>query len=1194
MKIKNLICIASILIASLSGAIAANTLSSWTFDNLSIGANNNPAPSAGLGSAAAVGLGNTVSPSIVLQAGSSSGAADSWQFSATGGSDGWTTNAAIGKQGAKFAVSTVGFYQIQISFDVYATANAEANLQVQYTTDGSIWNNAAIASVGSGATLKNNSITTNSLVVGSYVNLSSGWNNQIKVDLSGVSGVDNDPNFAIRIVNASTGTNCLDTTGAHYDNSNATANWTFDNVMIQGVSYDTIAYWPFDNDSSLKKPVNNPPAAITNNNANASIIGFNLPSYVFGDGSVGSTNYADITSTTPASSTPNALYAWRLRGQKPGNGWNSDAAIGTQGAELNVSTVNYSNVVVTFDCYFTSQGEAKMCVLYTTDGWATTNVADQLAYGANPTFIETNSASPNTVQGTYFFNNVGSLFYNDLVVDFTGVSAVNNNPNFGVRIVNASKGSDCVNYLLQPYNNASGNWRLDNVAVNGQFVGTIAPAITNSPSATVDAPFTNTFAVSPAWTNAIKSIYVNGSLLPQGAYTITSSNIVFDPSKSALLQVSGLDYIVIYATGYTSAKVTQPVATGVARQLVVTQVASPSASGGTLTLNPTVGITDQYGNGTTNPYGNFDVFVTVSNSASAGWTLGGATNQQIVDGFCVFTDLTATVTGTLPVNGAAIQFNVVGYTNAATLGTTTNFYSTTFDIGAPPVPFTPGNLAVLQMDTLSNNTTFSIIELSPSTIGQTNAINIVPISATGTNALRMSPSGSCGHLALSDDGTFLVFDAFQDGSSATPDETFNLNRAVGTLNYTNKFTSPVSYESTSFGGSQARAACSPDNNNFVIDDKGGLYVNNFLNYQQNNISVRSFGGATWVLTAKVAFPPTPSLYQFANAGSGGSDVDFGDPSDNGPVIHDTFTPPSDPVAQDFYMIATNGTYGVAYILDQNAGTNGSSVVINKWLLSGDGYTWIAAGSWTNDDNGDTLFATTNGSGGVYLYYANGSGGQGGNQLIRLTDDTVAGPLNITSDYVIYTAPADKSIAGVTFVPLQTPYATQLIPPPGLIAATGVTTNSSFNVVLNPEDSNWRSGITSVTVDGTILPPAAYDATRSGLIVFDPAQSGLLQSAGSKTIVINAIGYSADSVVQTINPVYSTTLGGISLNDGGMKFTFTNTPGLSFSVLSTNNITAPVSTWPVIGTAIEGPAGIYNFTNSVTATNSQQFYILRQP
>jgi len=50
------------------------------------------------------------------------------------------------------------------------------------------------------------------------------------------------------------------------------------------------------------------------------------------------------------------------------------------------------------------------------------------------------------------------------------------------------------------------------------------------------------------------------------------------------------------------------------------------------------------------------------------------------------------------------------------------------------------------------------------------------------------------------------------------------------------------------------------------------------------------------------------------------------------------------------------------------------------------------------------------------------------------------------------------------------------------------------------------------------------------------------------------------------------------------------------VLSTNNLAAPVATWPVVGPAIENPSGSghYQFTTPNPATNSAQFYILRQP
>ena len=97
---------------------------------------------------------------------------------------------------------------------------------------------------------------------------------------------------------------------------------------------------------------------------------------------------------------------------------------------------------------------------------------------------------------------------------------------------------ECVNFLHQPYNNNSGNCRLDNIAVNGQFSGQIAPSVTNALAATVDGPFTNTFSETIAdndvgWHTNISTIYVNGVLLPKTAYAVTASNIVYTPSATA-------------------------------------------------------------------------------------------------------------------------------------------------------------------------------------------------------------------------------------------------------------------------------------------------------------------------------------------------------------------------------------------------------------------------------------------------------------------------------------------------------------------------------------------------------------------------------------------------------------------------------------------------------------------------------------
>ena len=281
-----IVCIATVLLASLSGVKAATTLTAWTFDNAAVGINSSPQPSTGLGTASALGMNNSYNntnsisnPDIQSLAGSSSGGANSWRirgFSTIAGSrgNGWSTNAPIGTQGAQFTGSTFGYYKIKVSFDVYATADAEANLQVQYSTDGSHWFNANIASAAAGVIATNT--TSASTVNGTYLQLVSGWNNQVTVDLSGLSGVDNDASFAIRMVNASTGTDCVDTTGAIYNNTSGS--WTLDNVVIQGQTIDVIANWNFDLIGIQAAPYNTP--APTTGSGTAVVFGHDQQLYL--------------------------------------------------------------------------------------------------------------------------------------------------------------------------------------------------------------------------------------------------------------------------------------------------------------------------------------------------------------------------------------------------------------------------------------------------------------------------------------------------------------------------------------------------------------------------------------------------------------------------------------------------------------------------------------------------------------------------------------------------------------------------------------------------------------------------------------------------------------------------------------------------------------------------------------------------
>ena len=1138
MKLKNIASIAALLLATLTAAQAqTNTLVGWSFDNLALGANSSPAAAINTGTVSAVGLSTAT---VVAQPGSSTGSVVGTNAWEVGG--GWNTNNAIGSQGVKFTANSVGYYQVQVSFDIYAATNAEALLQVQYSPNGNAWFNANIVSAGSLGRLATNTITTNSIVIGTYLILTNNggtaaWNNGVTVNLSGVSWADNNPNFAIRIVNAAKGTNCVDTTGARYASNAGIGDWTFDNVVIQGVPFDAAAVWTFEGLGILS--INNPPPAISNTTATATCFGFNVTNTLMGSHSSGkdaATNAADILANgAPYSSTGSAgQNVWRLRGA-PGNGWLSVLPIGSQGAEFDVDTTGYTNMLLSFDIEFTAQSEAKMCVEYTTDSWATTNVANSLAYALDPAYIMTNTVaftspglnlagnatySANTVNGTLLFNTFGAIFFNNVVVDLTGVPNVANNPHFAFRIVNAATGADCVNGIYGPYNNTSGNCRVDNIAVNGKYTGSIAPTVTaqSSPAATVDHPFTNTFPFNPDWSSKIYNIIVNGLTLPPASYAVTSSNIIYTPSLGgSALTLAGTDYITIYATNYTSAKVTQVVGPGAFVGLNIVQPAGPSASGGTLTVNPSFTCVDQFTNPTALTYPGMQVVATVSNSPAT-WVLGGSVTQAIFNGVCTFSNLTATLIGSTAISNAAITFTVAS-------GPITATNSTSFIIGKPPVPFTPGNLAIIQSDISGANSTLSLIEVKPSVAGQTSPVNIVPITATGTNALRIANAGSGGHLALSDDGTKLVFPGYTDDNSATPDETFNQNRGVGTLDYTNAYVLQGRYVSSSYGGSQARAACSPDNSHYLIDDKGGLYIapsGTYYNlYNQNNISTKSFGGVCWVATAKTTpASPTASVFIFSdNINANGVGLDYvSDPNSPGAPNPDSVfnvghtTPAADSFTQDFYMVSTNGNdYSILYVLDASV-TSGVGA-ITKYKMSGTidtDFTWVQQGSALSlADNGVHLFATTNGSGGVYLFFVNGK-----NQVIRLTDQAAGGPLTIVASNKIYTA-TSGNIQGLAFVPQATAYATELMPPPLLTAqATAFLSATTFTITNNTlyDATNWLANVTGISVNGTVL-TTGFKTSTIGQIVFTNATPGFVQ--GPNTIVFAATGYSTNTITQIL-------------------------------------------------------------------------------
>ncbi len=181
----------------------------------------------------------------------------------------------------------------------------------------------------------------------------------------------------------------------------------------------------------------------------------------------GSVDAEDLTVTGDGTDPNPQSLAWRIRGEGnnangQGNGWNTAAPQYTQGAQYLISTVGYSNIVFEYDWYTTAQAVRDLQAQYTVDGSTWTNVGPVQVAPA------------------------GGGYFPQITINFPalGIASVNNNPNFGIRLVttyDTSAGAPVpATYtaatLSAPgapvvINNNSGNWRFDEINVLGTAIG---------------------------------------------------------------------------------------------------------------------------------------------------------------------------------------------------------------------------------------------------------------------------------------------------------------------------------------------------------------------------------------------------------------------------------------------------------------------------------------------------------------------------------------------------------------------------------------------------------------------------------------------------------------------------------------------------------------------------------------------------
>jgi hypothetical protein len=199
------------VLVAVSGSVAsyAAIVTQWTFN----GGSGVTTPSTGAGTASLIGGATATFASGDASGGSSDPLSGSTDF-------GWntagypTTNINDETAGVQFAASTVGYEGISVSFDLRHSNTASRFWAVYYTTDGSTWNRFAVGpgNASPGATPSGGSPAstaglfgtngTFSAFDGTVPNAGDDWFNGRSFDLSSIPAVNNNPNFAFRIVSS--------------------------------------------------------------------------------------------------------------------------------------------------------------------------------------------------------------------------------------------------------------------------------------------------------------------------------------------------------------------------------------------------------------------------------------------------------------------------------------------------------------------------------------------------------------------------------------------------------------------------------------------------------------------------------------------------------------------------------------------------------------------------------------------------------------------------------------------------------------------------------------------------------------------------------------------------------------------------------------------------------------------------------
>lgn len=167
----------------------------------------------------------------------------------------------------------------------------------------------------------------------------------------------------------------------------------------------------------------------------------------------------------------------------------------------------------------------------------------------------------------------------------------------------------------------------------------------------------------------------------------------------------------------------------------------------------------------------------------------------------------------------------------------------------------------------------------------------------------------------------------------------------------------------------------------------------------------------------------------------------------------------------------------------------------------------------------------------------------------------------------------------------------------LVAGAGTTLGSSWTLANGQAFSTFGQaalygviGTTYGSVTGGFRVPDFSGRVAAGLGYLSPQMFSLGTVVGQEFVTLTTSTmpshtHALPSSPKLIQPAL--------LSNGTFQFSFTNVPGMSFTVLSSTNLSTPLSNWNVVTTFNSTVSGPLQFTGPTT-NGPRQFYVIRIP